>query len=158
MGLLPVPSPLRRVIEHVYLTYAGGTPLVHLSRRLPSEKDPDLIATMFTAIQNFMDDSFHDMGIGDVRSIEMGKRHHVAFGRGHWVLLYVVYSGRESNHLERRVEKAVQEIEARFAPVLQVWNGDMDRVALLREYLEREWEVPVMDHPIELPKSAPGAP
>lgn len=142
MGLLPSPSPLRRVIEHVYLTYAGGTPLVHLSRRLPSEKDPDLIATMFTAIQNFMDDSFHDMGIGDVRSIEMGKRHHVAFGRGQWVLLYVVYSGRESNHLERRVEKVVQEIEVRFAPTLRDWNGDMDRVVLLRQFLEREWEVP----------------
>jgi len=136
---------LRRVVEHVYLTYAGGTPLVHLSRRLPSDKDPDLVASMFSAVQTFMDDAFHDMGTGDVRSIEMGKRHHVTFGRGRWVLLYVLYRGRESNRLERRVEALVHEVEARFASVLRQWDGDMDRIAVVREYLEREWGVPAQE-------------
>lgn len=141
MGLFAGTHPLGRVIEHVYLTYDGGTPLVHLSRRRPSDKDPDLVASMFTAVQNFMDDSFHSMGIGSVRSIELGDRHHVAFGRGHKVLLYVVYEGRESNRLERRVEQMVAEIEDRYAPLLRNWNGDMDAVAILREYLERQWDV-----------------
>src|SRR5207302_656945 len=76
-----LPHPLRRTVEHVYLTDSGGTPLVHLSRHVPSDKDPDLVASMFTAIQNFMDDSFHSMGIGDVRSTEMGDRHHAVFDR-----------------------------------------------------------------------------
>src|SRR5438132_7422702 len=58
-GVVELPHPLRRTVEHVYLTDSGGTPLVHLSRTLPSDKDPDLVASMFTAIQNFMDDSFH---------------------------------------------------------------------------------------------------
>src|SRR5438128_12594696 len=101
-GVVELPHPLRRTVEHVYLTDSGGTPLVHLSRHVPSDKDPDLVASMFTAIQNFMDDSFHSMGIGDVRSIEMGDRHHVAFGRGPRVLLYVVYSGRDATRVERR--------------------------------------------------------
>jgi len=143
------PSRLfRREIEHVYLTYAGGTPLVHLSRRLPSEKDPDLIASMFTAIQIFMDDSFHDLGVGGVRSIEMGGRHHVTFGRGRWVLLYVLYSGRESNRLERRVEDLVREIEQRFADVLETWDGDMDRVRGLRDFLAMTWDVPAQEAPL----------
>ena len=146
--------PLRRTVEHVYLTDSGGTPLVHLSRRFASDKDPDLVASMFTAIQNFMDDSFHSMGIGDVRSIEMGDRHHVAFGRGHAVLLYIVYRGRESNHLERRVTHLVQEIETQFASVLSSWNGDVDRIGTLREYLMKEWDL----HPREPPReSAPAA-
>lgn len=137
--------PLRRVVEHVYLTYAGGVPLVHLSRRPSSEKDPDLIASMFTAVQTFMDDSFHDMGIGGVRSMEMGKRNHVTFGRGKWVLLYVVYSGRESNRLERRVEGLVHEIEGRFAPVLREWDGDMARIEALRDYVVQAWGLPVQE-------------
>ena len=135
------PHPLRRIVEHVYLTDSGGTPLVHLSRRFAADKDPDLVASMFTAIQNFMDDSFHSMGIGDVRSIEMGDRHHVAFGRGHSVLLYIVYRGRESNHLERRVIQFVHDLETRFASVLQDWNGDMDRMAPLRRYVGRGWDM-----------------
>jgi len=135
-------NPLHRVVEHVYLTDVGGVPLAHLSARARSEKDPDLIASMFTALQNFMDDSFRDVGIGNVRSIEVGRRHHVAFGRGQWVLLYVVYRGRESNRLERRIDELVREIETRFATSLQSWDGDMDKVRGVREFLEREWNVP----------------
>jgi len=139
--VVAVPHPFRRIIEHVYLTDFGGTPLVHLSPYIASDKDPDLVASMFTAIQNFMDDSFHSMGIGDVRSIEMGDRHHVAFGRGHMVLLYVVYRGRESNRLERRVIRFVHDVETRFASELRAWNGDMDRIAAIRDYLAREWDL-----------------
>ena len=145
-GVVELPHPLRRTVEHVYLTDSGGTPLVHLSRTLPSDKDPDLVASMFTAIQNFMDDSFHSMGIGDVRSIEMGDRHHVAFGRGHSVLLYVVYRGRESNRLERRVIRMVHNLEGRFASILRDWNGDMDPIGTIRDYLAEEWDL----HPREI--------
>jgi len=141
--------PLRRTVEHVYLTDAGGTPLVHLSRRFTSDKDPDLVATMFTAIQNFMNDSFHSMGIGDVRSIEMANRHHVAFGRGESVLLYIVYRGRESNQLERRVTHLVHDIEARFGSLVREWDGDMDRVGPLREYLMKEWDLRPRQTPME---------
>jgi hypothetical protein len=131
--------PLRRVIEHVYLTYDGGTPLVHLSRTFVPGRDPDLIASMFTAIQNFMDESFHAMGIGNVRSIELGDHHQVAFGRGKWVLLYVVYRGRESNQLERHVIHQVQTLEERFGELLKDWRGDMDTADVLREYLAQAW-------------------
>ncbi len=131
--------PLRRIIEHVYLTYDGGTPLVHLSRSHVPGKDPDLIASMFTAIQNFMDDSFHEMGIGNVRSIELGDDHQVAFGRGKWLLLYVVYRGRESNQLERHVIHQVHDLEDRFAPLLKDWTGDMDEAEVLRDYLADAW-------------------
>src|SRR5256884_5021247 len=140
-GVADLPHPLRRIVEHVSLTDFGGTPLVHLSHDVASDKDPDLVASMFTAIQNFMDDSFHSMGIGDVRSIEMSDRHHVAFGRGHAVLLYIVYRGRESNHLERRVIHFVHDLEARFASVFREWNGDMDRIVPIQDYLAREWNL-----------------
>ncbi|TLZ78329.1 MAG: hypothetical protein E6K08_01205 [Methanobacteriota archaeon] len=142
-----LPHPLHRIIEHVYLTDAGGTPLVHLSR-LNSDKDPDLVASMFAAIQNFMDDAFHSLGAGDVRSIEIGTRQHVAFGRGHLTLLYLVYRGRESNHLEQRVIRQVHELEARFASLLREWGGDMDEIEVLRDYLVREWELPAREAPV----------
>ncbi len=148
--------PVRRVIERVYLTYDGGTPLVHLSRTHVSDRDPDLIASMFTAIQNFMDDSFHEMGIGAVRSIELGDKHQVAFGRGQWLLLYVVYRGRESNQLERHVIHQVHELEGLFAPLLKDWDGDMDRVDVLREYLAEAWffEQDVSSVPLTPPPKA----
>lgn len=131
--------PLGRVIEHVYLTYDGGTPMVHLSRNFVPGRDPDLIASMFTAIENFMDESFHEMGVGSVRSIELGDRHQVAFGRGRHVLLYVLYRGRESNQLERHVIHQVHTLEERFGGLLKDWNGDMRTADVLREYLAQVW-------------------
>ncbi len=131
--------PLRRVVEHVYLTYDGGTPMVHLSRNFVPGRDPDVIASMFTAIENFMDESFHEMGIGAVRSIELGDRHQVAFGRGKWVLLYVLYRGRESNQLERHVIHQVHALEERFSGLLKDWNGDMKVADVLRDYLAQMW-------------------
>jgi hypothetical protein len=143
------------MVEHVYLTDSGGTPLVHLAHPSASEdKDPDLVASMFTAIQNFMHDSFHSMGIGDVRSLEVGDRHHVAFGRGHALLLSVVYRGREWNRLERRVIQLVHDLEARFATLIRTWNGDIAALSPLRRYLESEWEL----HARELSSPALEAP
>lgn len=131
-----------RVIERVYLTYDRGMPLVHLSREPESEKDPDLVASMFDAIQAFMDDAFRTMHAGTVRSMEIGERCHVAFGKGHWLLLYVMYRGRESNRLEDRVIRNVHELEAQFEPTLKSWNGDMKDVEPIKELLKAEWGVP----------------
>ena len=133
---------LHRTIEHVYLTDVGGLPLVHLSSPSASEdKDPDLVASMFAAIQNFMDDSFHSMGIGDVRSLEVGSKHHVAFGRGHSLLLYVVYRGREWNRLERRVIRFVHDLEVQFGTLVGAWDGNVDALSPLRRYLEHAWDL-----------------
>ncbi len=138
-GVFNGAHPIRRVIEHVYLTYDGGTPMVHLSRSFVPGRDPDIIASMFTAIGNFMDESFHEMGIGAVRSIELGDRHQVAFGKGKRVLLYVVYRGRESNQLERHVIHQVHALEQQFSDVLNPWDGDMKAAERIRDYLAQVW-------------------
>ena len=154
-----VPTLLHpRVVERVYLTYDRGLPLVHLSREATSEKDPDLVASMFDAIQAFMDDAFADMHAGTVRSMEVGPRCHVAFGKGKWLLLYVMYRGRESNRLEDRVIRNVHELEARFEPLLRRWNGDMKDVQPLKEVLKEEWGVPEEQVPFAPAAPEPPAP
>src|SRR5437879_12019260 len=94
-------ASIRPVVDHIFLVDRGGVPMVHLSRGLPTGADPDLIASMFTAIVSFMNQSFHSMGHADVRSIEL-EDYQVVFGRGHHILMFLLYHGRESNRLERR--------------------------------------------------------
>ncbi len=149
--------PVGRVIEHVYLTYDGGTPMVHLSRSFVPGRDPDIIASMFTAIENFMDESFHEMGIGAVRSIELGDRHQVAFGKGRRVLLYVLYRGRESNQLERHVIHQVHSLEERFPDILGNWDGDMATAERIRDYLAQVWffDTDVSSRALGVPPPAP---
>src|SRR5437016_8364382 len=131
---------LRPVVEHVFLVDRGGVPMVHLSSGLATGADPDLIASMFSAIVDFMNQSFRSMVHGDVRSIEL-EDYQVVFGRGHHVLMFLLYRGRESNRLERRVARDVKELERHHAAVLGNWDGDTDRLVGVRQELERLWRL-----------------
>ncbi len=138
----------RSSVEHVFLIYAGGIPLVHLSRTLTSDKDPDLIASMFSAIQSFVNESFHSMGVGELKSIELAD-HHMAVARGQYVVLIVLYSGRQSGRMERRVNEVVMDIEKRFEPVLSDWNGDVDRLVGVKRLLEQLWGAKETGHVLD---------
>src|SRR5437899_12476118 len=118
---------LRPVVEHVFLVDRGGVPMVHLSSGLATGADPDLIASMFSAIVDFMNLSFHSMGHGDVRSIEL-EDYQVVFGRGDHVLMFLLYHGRESNRLERRVARDGKDLERHHASGLGNGGGDTDRL------------------------------
>lgn len=129
---------LRSTVEEVFLIAKSGVPLVHLSRTLTSDKDPDLIASMFTAIQSFMNQSFGSMGVGDLKNIELAD-HNMAVARGTHVILALLYRGRESKRLERRAADVVEEIESKFNDVLRDWNGDVDRLTGVKQVLEKLW-------------------
>ncbi len=123
--------------------------MVHLYRGLPTDADPDLIASMFTAIDSFMNQSFHAMGHGGVRSIEL-EDYQVAFGRGQYTLMFLLYRGRESNRLERRVAREVREIEAQHASLLKAWEGDMDEILDLKRELEARWGLTDSGHLVRM--------
>src|SRR5438093_13258893 len=108
---------LRPVVEHVFLDDRGGVPMVHLSSGLATGADPDLIASMFSAIVDFMNQSFRSMGHGDVRSIEL-EDYQVVVGRGHHVLVFRLHYGRESTRLVCRVARDVKDLECRHEDVL----------------------------------------
>src|SRR5438876_9958156 len=103
---------LRPVVEHVFLVDRGGVPMVHLSSGLATGADPDLIASMFSAIVDFMNQSFHSMGHGDVRSIEL-EDYQVVFGRGHHVLMFLLYHVRESKRQDLRVARFMTDLDRR---------------------------------------------
>src|SRR2546427_1701776 len=127
---------IRPVVDHIFLVDRGGVPMIHLSRGLPTGADPDLIASMFTAIVDFMNQSFHSMGHGDVRSIEL-EDYQVVFGRGRHILMFLLYHGWESNRLERRVARGGKGRERRPAAGLGQWDGDTDQMISGRRELER---------------------
>src|SRR3989442_15735320 len=131
---------IRPIVDHIFLAARGGVPMIPLSRGPPPGADPDLIASMFPAIVDFMNQSFHSMGHGDVRSIEL-EDYQVVFGRGRHILMFLLYHGWESNRLERRVARDVKALERRHAAVLEHWDGDTDRLVEVRQELERLWRL-----------------
>jgi len=145
---------IRPVVDHIFLVDRGGVPMIHLSRGLPTGADPDLIASMFTAVVAFMNQSFHSMGHGDVRSIEL-EDYQVVFGRGRHILMFLLYHGWESNRLERRVSREVKALERRHAAVLEHWDGDTDQLIEVRRELERVWRLRERQDVVEVLRTKP---
>src|SRR2546426_7297486 len=129
---------IRPVVDHIFLVDRGGVPMIHLSRGLPTGADPDLIASMFTAVVAFMNQSFHSMGHGDVRSIEL-EDYQVVFGRGRHILMFLLYHGWESNRLERRGLRGGEGGGRRPAAGLGHWEGETDQMIDGGRELERVW-------------------
>src|SRR2546422_3614741 len=132
---------IRPVVDHIFLVDRGGVPMIHLSRGLPTGADPDLIASMFTAIVDFMNQSFHSMGHGDVRSIEL-EDYQVVFGRGRHILMFLLYHGWESNRLERRVAPGGEGLERPPPARLGQWGGGTDPLVQGGRRLEGGWRPP----------------
>jgi len=126
----------RTRVEHAFLIYRNGIMLFHLSPKLTADKDPDLIASMFTAIQSFMDESFHSMGVGELKSIELAD-HRVALVRGEYLFLVVLFRGAASGHVKKRATDVVRDIEKRYASVLKDWNGDVGLLEGAKERMGR---------------------
>lgn len=126
---------LKTTVEEVFLVHSNGLPLAHLSRSLTPEKDPDLVASLFTAIRSFARDSFQGAGAGEIRGLELGS-HRVYIAQGKIVFLAVLYRGRPSKGVAKRAEEVIVKIEATYSEALKNWSGMMDEVAGARLLLE----------------------
>ncbi len=128
----------RVAIEEVFLVYRDGVLISHLSRTLLPDKDEDVLSGMLTAVQEFVRDAFrygehrelHQMDFGDYR---------ILIERGKLAYLAVVYSGRNTTGVRKRVRAVLDRIESTYASVLDNWDGDMEQVVgtrdIIRDYL-----------------------
>ena len=125
-------------IEEVFVIHRKGILVAHQSRTLTPDKDRDILAAMFKAVQGFVQEAFAQGEEGSMRGlrfenfnilIEQGTHHYVA----------VVYQGQESRLLARRVATMSHTIEAEFGALLAAWVGDMNEMRGIRTLLPLIW-------------------
>jgi len=127
---------LRPSVEEVFLIHANGLPIAHLSRTLKAEEDTDVVTSMFTGVQNLMNDIFRARGAGDLNALQLGE-FRVSLARGTSAFLVVLYEGRRSRAIERKARKVIEEVESRFGPVLANWSGAVDQLVDVKEFMEQ---------------------
>lgn len=122
-------------IEDVFLLDRGGILLRHLTRRLRPHVDSGILSGMLRAVQEFVRDSFreeegnlNEMGFGELKiSLCTGK---------HVILATVVRGGRPADHMDQMMA-AVQGLEDEHGADLRDWDGHMQAVRFVDEYLRR---------------------
>ncbi len=110
------------VIDEVFLMTKGGLLIHHVSRNPSLQKDDDIVASMFVAIQEFVRDSFQREASLD--SVTFGRRR-AAVVRGELTILAAVASHGDVEYLIPEMLAAVRAVEARHWNSLLAWNGSL---------------------------------
>ncbi|OIR11289.1 MAG: hypothetical protein BEU05_00925 [Marine Group III euryarchaeote CG-Bathy2] len=118
-------------IEELYLIYNDGRLITGQSLK-ETAIDQDIMGSMLTAINDFVQDSFH--AAGELGSINYGDNR-IMIERGEQAVLAVVIYGEETRELRSQVANTLLQIEERFSRELAGWDGDVELLSGTREIL-----------------------
>ncbi|HYM40165.1 MAG TPA: hypothetical protein VEY12_08510, partial [Thermoplasmata archaeon] len=122
------------VIDEVFLMTKSGLLIRHVSRTPELQKDDDIVASMFVAIQEFVRDSFQREASLD--AVSFGRRR-AAVVRGELTILAAVASHGDVEYLIPEMLAAVRAIEVRYWDALVAWDGSLRRLEGVDEALVR---------------------
>ncbi|MFQ5920333.1 MAG: hypothetical protein ACE5I4_09880, partial [Thermoplasmata archaeon] len=125
-------------IEEVFVIHRKGILVAHQSRTLTPDRDRDILAAMFKAVQGFVQNAFSADAEGTMRGLRF-ENFNILIEQGTYHYVAVVYQGQESRVLERRVAELSQRIEAEFGALLASWVGDMNEIRGIRRLLPVIW-------------------
>lgn len=122
-------------VQDVLLIRKDGTLVAHRSRASLVSRDPDTFSAMFTAIQDFVRDSFAYHGDRGLKSLSFGDLEgSLAFGEN--LFLAAIYRGRAGVLFPRVMEKTLGTIEREHGRFLATWDGDRAMTRHIEALLE----------------------
>jgi hypothetical protein len=121
-------------IQEAFLVHKSGCLIAYSSRKAESEKDYDIFAGMFTAIQSFVRDTF-GAGQWSLKRLEFEDRN-IVIELGDFLYLAIIYSGRADTKMQNKIESTIDHIEEDYWNTGKDWNGDMDMWTGVREKLK----------------------
>ena len=144
-------------IQEVFVIHRKGILVAHQSRTLTPDTDRDVLAAMFKTVQGFVQEAFARGTEGSMRALRF-ENFNILIEQGTYHYVAVVYQGRESRLLARRVAMLSQSIEAEFGALLAAWVGDMNEIRGIRHLLPLIWGESAPFAPREAPQPALRAP
>ncbi len=122
-------------IEDIFLIHDSGGLIKHITRTLKAERDEDMLAGMFTAVQNFVDDAFAEEEGEVLKRMEYGEKK-VLVHKGDSVILAVFISGEEPKWALKGMKNLVSDIEERYGEDIEDWSGDPKDISGITEMLK----------------------
>ena len=132
LGFAHAPSSPK--VEEVFLLTKGGILVAHLSRKMIHPTDRDVLAAMFTVVQEFVRDSFHDKG-GSLEVMQLAN-FSVRLVRGGHTTLAIVFQGSLDDRFLSHAEGALEAFEEGNEAALDPWDGKTDSLKNLDQLIE----------------------
>ena len=128
----------RFIAEEIFLIHEGGILINHLSRTPQANVDDVIFSGMFTAVMEFIKDSFSNDDETEnqwaLDELKLGENN-IMIERSENTYLAVIFSGEGSKRLRRIVNRLLDEIETKYAKVLSAWDGSINQLEGTKEIL-----------------------
>ena len=123
------------VVEEVYIVYNDGRLILHRARAERTSVDTDLFGGMFTAIQQFIQDSMGGAETGtQVGRLDYGENR-ILVERGNYVFLAAIIFGEEQASLRDALRDVINRIEGSYAGIIENWSGDQTQIVGVADFV-----------------------
>ncbi|MBU0685868.1 MAG: hypothetical protein KJ653_08510 [Candidatus Thermoplasmatota archaeon] len=130
-----IPRPY--ALDNLFLIHNDGRLVAHVTREENMTLDKDIVSAMFTAVQEFVRDSFQKGEVG-LKKLEIGEKS-VVIEKGQSTYLALIYAGWPPKDTFDMLSMLLRDIEERYKGRLEKWNGTMKTVKgvdkMLQEYM-----------------------
>jgi len=114
-----IPRPY--ALENLFLIHNDGRLIANVTKMENTTIDKDVVSAMFTAVQEFVRDSFQQGEIG-LKKLEIGNKN-VMIEKGEHVYLAMIYSGWPRKEIFESLTMLLRDIEERYKGRIEKWNG-----------------------------------
>ncbi len=123
-------------VEQVFLIHKeSGLLLQHLVTKQVTIQDPDLVAAMLTAIQDFIKDSFSVQTGDGIKSLRFGEVI-IWIEEGPQALIAAIIRGNPPQEFRLVLQKAIEKIHLKFSQEIKNFSGDTQPFELTKSDLE----------------------
>jgi parallel beta-helix repeat protein len=122
-------------INDMFLIFNDGRLITHVTGSVDaSALDKDILASMLTAIQDFVKESFSGREISSLKEMKYGEQN-IVIERGIFAFLSIVVKGNVTEKLKDDMKDALRNIERTYANILEAWDGDNKKLGDIDENL-----------------------
>lgn len=127
-----MPRPF--ALENLFLIHNDGRLVTHVTKEENTTLDKDVVSAMFTAVQEFVRDSFQKGEVG-LKKLEIGDKN-VVIEKGQFAYLALIYSGWPPKEVFGVLPMLMRDIEERFKGRLERWNGTLNSLKGVEKMLQ----------------------
>ncbi|MGF1938679.1 MAG: OmpA family protein [Nostoc sp. ChiQUE02] len=123
-------------VEQIFLIHKNsGLLLQHLVTTQVAVQDPDLVAAMLTAIQDFVQDSFSVQKGDGIKSLRFGELT-IWIEQGPQALVAAMIRGNPPQELRLVLQDAIEKIHLKLSREIKNFTGETEAFQVSRPYLE----------------------
>jgi len=130
-------------LQELFIIHNDGRLIIHSGRAKGEETDEDVVSAMFTAVQDFIKDSFKEGG-ESLKKMEMGDRK-IVIEKGKWIYAAMIYTGWPHKSVFKNLSRFIADIEGSYGNNIEHWDGTLKSLpgmdAASKEMLEKKYRV-----------------